>query len=163
MGGIVADPDTPLTNRLERDLGDPHQVVNKAVEYGLRDAMSGKPSVNFVAPPKDLALGKRAGIPNVKCRSVDDATRALRGAGFQVAVDRDPIASECAAGTVATTAPTGETSRNGFVTIVISKGPGNPDPGQGGGRGQGGGQPGVGPPDNRICDRFPFLCQNQTG
>jgi membrane peptidoglycan carboxypeptidase len=170
IAGILGDTDTPLTNRLEADLGDPHKVVNKAVEYTLRDAMAGKPAVNFTPPTRDIAFGKRTGIPNVKCKSVDDATRALRGAGLQVTVAPDPIASDCPPGSVAKTEPSGETSVNGIVTLFLSKGPGNaaPDPGHGGGPGPPGGgpsPPGPGPgplpPGDPRCKKFPWLCQRR--
>jgi membrane peptidoglycan carboxypeptidase len=60
IAGIVADPDWAQTNRLRRDLGgrDPHAlVVNLAVAYTLRDAMVGRPALNFSAPPPTLAFG----------------------------------------------------------------------------------------------------------
>jgi membrane peptidoglycan carboxypeptidase len=168
MAGIVADPDTPLSNRLKGDLaGDPHKFVNKAVEYALRDAMAGKPAINFTAPSKEIAFGKRTSVPAVKCRSVDDAKGTLRTVGFEVTVAPDPVASDCPAGSVARTEPSGEASRNGLVTIFLSKGAGNPAPGGGqDSGGQGAGSPsdpnqGAGPPRNQDprCQRFPILCQ----
>ncbi|MCW2640464.1 MAG: glycosyl transferase [Dactylosporangium sp.] len=166
MAGILGDPDTPLSNRLKGDLGDPHAYINKAVQYSLRDAMADKPAVNFTAPSKEIAFGKRTGVPAVKCKSVDDAKGTLRTAGFEVAVDPDPVGSDCPAGSAAKTEPAGEASRNSLVTIFISKGPGNPapDPGQGGGPGQGpggGGGNGPPPPQDPRCKRFPILCRTQ--
>jgi membrane peptidoglycan carboxypeptidase len=66
IAGIVADPDWAFTTRLQYDLGgrDPHaEVVNLAVAYTLRDAMAGKPSMGFPAPPSLLAYGPD-GKPN---------------------------------------------------------------------------------------------------
>ena len=60
VAGIVADPDWAFSTQLRRDLGgrDPHaEVVNLAVMYTLRDAVAGKPSVSFAAPPATLAFG----------------------------------------------------------------------------------------------------------
>jgi membrane peptidoglycan carboxypeptidase len=162
IGAIMADPDWA---------GNPahmsHPAVNAAVAATLKDASAGKPVVNFTAPTKDIAFGKRTGIPNVKCKSVDDATKALRGVGLQVTVDPDPVASDCPPGSVAKTEPSGDTSRNGIVTLFLSKGPGNaaPDPGQGGGPGPPGGGPGPGPgpgpTQDPRCKRFPWLCQRR--
>jgi membrane peptidoglycan carboxypeptidase len=60
VGGILADPDWAQTTQLQRDLGgrDPHAaVVNLAVARTLRDAMVGKPAINFTAPPTTMAYG----------------------------------------------------------------------------------------------------------
>ena len=159
MAGIVADTDFPLTNRLERDLGDPHAVANKAVEYSLRDAMADKPAQNFTPPTKEIAFGKRSAIPNVKCKSPEDARRMIEGAGFAVTRDDNPISSDCPAGTVAKTEPSGDASRNSVVVLFISKG--REGGGGGGGPGGGGGGPGPGPtPPNQDprCKKFPWLC-----
>jgi hypothetical protein len=70
---------------------------------------------------------------------------------------------------VARTEPSGETSRNGIVTLILSKGPGNaaPAPGQpgngngnGNNRGPGNGRgPGTGPPaQDPRCQKFPWIC-----
>jgi membrane peptidoglycan carboxypeptidase len=157
IAGMVADPDNPLTDRLEADLGDPHAKVNKAVEYTLRDSMAGKPAMNFTPPTKDLAFGKRAGIPDVHCQSPDAARAALRAAGFSVAVAPDPIQSDCPVGTVAKTEPSGETVKNGIVTLYLSKGPGGGPPPPGGGGGGGGG----GTVDK--CKLFPWLPECKRG
>jgi membrane peptidoglycan carboxypeptidase len=169
MAGIVGDPDWPFTTRLTADLHDPHAYANKAVEYALRDAMADKPAVNFTAPSRDIAFGKRTAVPAVKCKSVDDAKGSLRTVGFEVTVDPTPVASDCPPGSVATTQPAGEASRNSLVTIILSKGPdaaappASPDSGQGGGTGQSaGGGRGAGPPrgpgQDPRCKRNPALC-----
>ncbi|NJC69153.1 PASTA domain-containing protein [Planosporangium thailandense] len=163
IAGILGDPDWPLTDRLRPALGDPHKYVNKAVEYALRDAMADKPAVNFTAPSKDMAFGKRTSVPAVACKSVADAKSAIRRVGFDVTVDPDPVASDCPAGSVAKTEPAGDTSRGSLVTIYVSKGGGNQDSNQG----QGGGagtvrdpNQGTGPPRNQNprCKLFPALC-----
>jgi membrane peptidoglycan carboxypeptidase len=159
MAGLVADPDTPRSNRLKADLGDPHAYVNKAVEYALRDALADKPGINFTAPSREIAFGKRTGVPAVACKSIDDAKGALRTVGFQVAVDPEPVTSDCPPGSVARTDPAGETSLNGIITLYLSKGAGTPGPppGQGGDPGQ---PPGGGPAPTQDprCQLIPWLC-----
>jgi membrane peptidoglycan carboxypeptidase len=148
VGGILADPDWPQTNQLVRNLGgrDIHaDVVNLAVGRTLRDAMVNKQAVNFTPPTRDIAFGKQTGIPSVTCQSVANATKTLQRAGFTVAVDPTPVASNCPAGTVAKTNPSGGLPRGGTVSLVLSKGPGGGNPGGGGGgRGGGGGGGGGG-------------------
>jgi len=60
VAGVVADPDWAFTTQLRRSLGgrDPHaEVVNPAVAYTLRDAVAGKPSVDFAPPTATIAFG----------------------------------------------------------------------------------------------------------
>ncbi|GIH16425.1 transglycosylase domain-containing protein [Rugosimonospora africana] len=126
VGGILADPDWPTTTHLVRDVGgrDPHAgVVNPAVGETLHDFMVGKPGIGFTAPPRNLAFGKQSGMPNVTCQSVASATSKLKGAGFKVTVDRTPMTSKCAAGTVAQASLSG-----GTVTLIVSKGGGATTP-----------------------------------
>jgi membrane peptidoglycan carboxypeptidase len=150
VAGIVADPDWILDDVGPAHMGgrDPHKfVVNPAVLYTLRDAMKGKPDIQF---PKvsngKLVHGTKVNIPNVACKSVGDATSILKSKGFQVYVDSgQPIASPCAKGTVAATTPAGSTSRGSSVGLVLSAGGGGPiiilppNGGGGGGGGPGGG------------------------
>jgi membrane peptidoglycan carboxypeptidase len=131
IAGIVADPDNPDTH------GYSHNQVNYAVQHTLADAMVGKDPVPFTKESDRLAYGQRQGIPNVKCQAPDAAQATLKGAGFNVAVNTTPVPSDCPAGTVAGTTPTGSTTKGGVVTLNISSGPG---PVQGG-PGQGGGGP----------------------
>jgi membrane peptidoglycan carboxypeptidase len=141
IGGILADPDWAQTSQLVRDVGgrDIHaDVVNLAVGRTLRDAMVGKPALNFTAPTREIAFGKQSGIPSVTCQSVANATKTLQRAGFQVTIDPTPVASNCPAGTVAKTNPSGGLPRGATVTLVLSKG-GGAGGGNGGGRGGGGG------------------------
>jgi membrane peptidoglycan carboxypeptidase len=154
IAGIVADTDNPLTNRLKGDLGDPHKYVNKAVEYGLKDAMANKPAQNFNAPSKEIAFGKRSRIPGVKCKSIEEAQRAVEKAGFEVTVSDQAVDSDCPAGRVAGTSPSGDTSAGSNVTILKSKGKGgSPKP-----PGDGGGGPPPPPPEN--CP-IPWFCPRQ--
>jgi membrane peptidoglycan carboxypeptidase len=156
IAGILGDPDDPLSSKLAGAFhGDPHQTVNKAVEYTLRDAMAGKPAINFTPPSRDIAFGKRSGVPDVHCQAVEAAKAALTRAGFSVNIADDPVASDCPPGTVAKTDPTGDSVRGGIITLYISKGPGNPAPLPGGGNGGGGG----GGPGGDKCKLFPWLCQ----
>jgi membrane peptidoglycan carboxypeptidase len=155
IGAIEADPDWA-----QNPARMSHDQVNKSVANTLRDASAGKPAVNFTAPSRDIAFGKRTGIPVVACKSVNEAQGTLRNVGLQVTVDPDPVTSTCPPGSVARTEPSGETSRNGIVTIFLSRGGGN----AGSGGNQGGGGPGSGqPPRNqqRLCERFPVLCRPQ--
>ena len=162
IGAIMTDPD--WQNNTEHMS---HPKVNAAVAATLKEASAGKPVVNFTPPPKEIAFGKRASIPSVTCKSPDTATSILMDAGFQVTTDPDPVTSNCPAGTVARTDPSGQTSRNGLVSLVLSKGPGDagPDPGQ-----TDGPDPGNGPPPPPIgnprptptkdprCKKHPWLC-----
>jgi membrane peptidoglycan carboxypeptidase len=144
IAGVVADPDWAQTTDLVRDVGgrDIHAaVVNAAVGLTLRDSMVGKPAINFTAPTRDIAFGKQTSIPGVTCQTVANATKTLQKAGFQVTVDPTPVASNCPAGTVAKTNPSGGVPKNGTISLVLSKGPGAGGPGGGapsGGPGGGG-------------------------
>ena len=144
VAGIIADPDYAPGHHYS------HNEVNYAVQHTLHDAMNGKPAVNFGKPSDHLAFGQKANVPNVKCQSVDQATSALKGAGFAVMVDPKPVASDCPAGSVAKTSPSGSASKSSIISIIVSAGPGGapagnggpaipPGPGPGGGGGGGGG------------------------
>jgi membrane peptidoglycan carboxypeptidase len=145
LAGILADPD----NRLGHNYG--HGEVNTAVARTLHDMMVGKQSINFIKPSDKLAYGQRSNVPNVKCAAVDAASNAIKGAGFQVTVDPGQVDSDCPAGTVAKTAPSGAAPKGSIITLYISKGGGPP---QGGGPGPGGGGP---PPPTQRCR--PPLCR----
>src|SRR5205807_4665319 len=124
VAGIMADPDY----RPGHNYG--HGEVNTAVARTLHDMMQGKQPLNFIKPSDRLAYGQRSGVPNVKCQPVDAASNALKGAGFQVNVDPGPVDSDCPAGTVARTAPSGAAPKGSIITIYVSKG-GGPGPGPG--------------------------------
>jgi membrane peptidoglycan carboxypeptidase len=148
IAGTQADPDWPQTNKRLT-----HDQVNPAVANTLRDAVRNKPAVQFTAPSRDMAFGKRQGIPNVKCNSVEQARNKLKGAGFEVDTSRQLIGSDCPVNTVAKTDPEGSTVKGGVVMLILSGGPGAPNPGNSGG---GGG--GAGPGTDPRCQRFPRLC-----
>jgi membrane peptidoglycan carboxypeptidase len=119
MAGFYTDPDWPQTNeRFEHGGG-----VNPVVQYAMRDAMAGKPPLNFTRPSQKMAFGVQVAIPNVKCNSVADATAKLKRAGFEVSRGR-PVGSECPKGTVADTDPTGRTAKGSVVVLQISDGTG---------------------------------------
>ena len=162
VAGIVADPDTPQAPpKIFK-----HTEVNPAVAKTLADAMKGKPKIGFAPPNRQLAMGTQVTVPNVTCRTVQDARAVLRSAGFDTEMDLGkPIDSPCPAGTVAKTAPDGRTVKGTVITIFISNGKGVPPPpsGPGGppGRGGGGG-PGTGGGNNPgliDCTVLPWLCR----
>ncbi|MBX6356053.1 MAG: penicillin-binding protein [Micromonosporaceae bacterium] len=134
VGGILADPDWAQTTQLRQNVGgrDIHgQVVNKAVYETLADAVRDLPAEEFAPPPEKLAFGDQRSIPDVTCKPVDDARARLRGAGFDPEVSSNPERSNCPAGTVARTDPSGRTVKGGIVVVYVSSGPGAPPPGPG--------------------------------
>jgi beta-lactam-binding protein with PASTA domain len=90
--------------------------------------MAGKPAMQFTAPPNNLVVGVKVAIPDVTCKSVAEATAALKAAGFDTFVDPTKIPSACPDGTVAKTDPTGSTSKGSSVSLQISNGAGPPPP-----------------------------------
>ncbi|GAA4460895.1 transglycosylase/D,D-transpeptidase PonA2 [Phytohabitans houttuyneae] len=143
VAGIIADPDWAQTSTHFT-----HDEVNDAVWTTVRDAMKGKPSQQFTPPTGKIVEGDQRRIPDVKCKSVDDARSTLRNAGFEVFVDPVPVNSTCPAGTAAGTSPDGRTIKGGIVSIQVSNGKGAQQPGgpSNPGRGPGGGRPTVPPP-----------------
>ncbi|MFC0533097.1 penicillin-binding protein [Phytohabitans kaempferiae] len=139
VAGIIADPDWAQTTT-----SFTHNEVNDAVWSTVRDAMKGKPSQQFTPPTGKIVLGDQRSIPDVKCRTIDEARSRLRGAGFEVTVDSVPVNSTCPAGTAAGTSPSGRTIKGGIVGIQVSNGRGATPPGNPGG-GDGGDTPGRGP------------------
>ncbi|MEO3772239.1 transglycosylase domain-containing protein [Micromonospora sp. B9E7] len=148
VAGIMADPDWPQTNvkmkHAEKD------GINPPVWETLRDAMKGKPKINFEPPGQKISEGDQRSIPDVKCISVDQAKSRLKGAGFEPVVSSTKVPSSCKAGDAAGTSPDGRTIKGGLVSIQVSSGggapgntngtPGNPPGNQPGGRP--GGRPG---------------------
>lgn len=117
VAGILADPDWAQTTDRMR-----HSIVNPAVYETLRDAMKGKPSIQFTPPSGKVVNGDQRSIPNVKCQSIETARSRITGAGFEVEVDSVPVDSNCPANTVAGTSPEGRTIKGGVVVIRISNG-----------------------------------------
>ncbi|MFI5926268.1 penicillin-binding protein [Micromonospora sp. NPDC051543] len=126
VAGIMADPDWPQTNvkmkHAEKD------GINPPVYETLRDAMKGKPRINFEPPGQKISEGDQRSIPDVKCQPVDTAKSRIKGAGFEPVVSETKVASSCPAGTAAGTSPDGRTIKGGVVTIQISTGAGGTPP-----------------------------------
>mgnify|MGYP002620145969 CR=1 FL=1 len=136
----VANPDFPET---------PHSyarsatLANNAAMYTMRDALAGRPVIDFERPPQSLVVGVKVAIPDVRCKSEQEATAIIQRAGFEVYVERNQkVASSCPPNTVATTEPTGSTSKGSTVTLLLSGGPGDEPPPPPGGGGGGGGNNG---------------------
>ncbi|WP_432901267.1 penicillin-binding protein [Micromonospora matsumotoense] len=145
VAGIMADPDWAQTNQ---QMGhDTPTGINPAVYQTLRDAMKGKPGIEFTPPNGKIINGDQRSIPNVKCQSVDSARSRLKDAGFSVVVSDNKIASDCPAGSVAGTSPDGRTIKGGVVTIEVSSGGGS-TPNQGNTPGNPGNPPGRPPGNN---------------
>jgi membrane peptidoglycan carboxypeptidase len=141
IAGTLADPDHPETEHTRRAA----ERVNAAVTYTMRDAMKGRPKVQFHAPPNRLVVGTRVTIPDLRCQPVDDAQTTLVARGFEVVVETDrrtKIPSPCPKDTVARTDPEGSASKGGTVTLILSNGEGATDDPGGGGGGRGGGEEG---------------------
>ncbi|WP_231248544.1 penicillin-binding protein [Nocardioides furvisabuli] len=107
---------------------------------------------DFQAPPGDEIAGVLSTVPDVAGQGVEAATATLESAGFSVA-DGGQVNSEVAAGSVASTSPSGGTSLSSgdTVTLYTSTGyvppPPSNDAGNGngnGGRGNGNGNNGQG-------------------
>ncbi|MFD6567200.1 penicillin-binding protein [Micromonospora profundi] len=146
VAGIMADPDWPQTNvkmkHKERD------GINPPVYETLRDAMKGKPRINFEPPGQKISEGDQRSIPDVKCQPIETAKSRIKGAGFIPVVSDGKVASSCPAGTAAGTSPGNRQIKGGVVSIDVSSGggtsPGTTTPGQPGGPGNGPGRPGGG-------------------
>ncbi|WP_026189895.1 transglycosylase domain-containing protein [Salinispora mooreana] len=121
VAGIMADPDWPqTTQRMPHE--DP-RGINPPVYETLRDAMKGKPRLDFTPPEKKLRYGDQRTIPTVKCVSVEKAKSRITDAGFAVFVSPNRVESNCPAGTAAGTSPTGRTAKGSVVSIKVSSGP----------------------------------------
>ncbi|WFE51336.1 transglycosylase domain-containing protein [Micromonospora sp. WMMD1155] len=147
VAGIMADPDWPQTNvkmkHAEKD------GINPPVWETLRDAMKGKPKINFEPPGQKISEGDQRSIPEVKCISVEQAKSRLKGAGFEPVVSSAKVPSSCKAGEAAGTSPDGRTIKGGLVSIQVSSGsgaPGNTDGTPGNPPGNQPGRPGNGRP-----------------
>jgi membrane peptidoglycan carboxypeptidase len=120
VAGILADPDYAQT---KKGRGSDHRaIINPAVIDTMRDGMKGRSAENFAKPSEKMAYGDQRRIPDVRCRPVDEARSRLRGAGFDPAVNATPEASNCPAGTVSRTEPSGRTVKGGVVMIYVSNG-----------------------------------------
>ena len=86
VAGILADPDWPQTNQQD----GAHDGVNPAVYETLRDAMKGKPRIQFTAAQRQDRRRRPAQHPGRQVPAVDEAESRLSGAGFEVDVDQRP-------------------------------------------------------------------------
>ncbi|MFJ6151805.1 penicillin-binding protein [Micromonospora profundi] len=151
VAGIMADPDWPQTNvKMKHKEKD---GINPPVYETLRDAMKGKPRINFEPPGQKISEGDQRSIPDVKCQPIETAKSRIKGAGFIPVVSDGKVASSCPAGTAAGTNPNNRQIKGGVVSIDVSSGGGTPagtntpgqpgnGPGNGPGRPGGGGRPG---------------------
>jgi membrane peptidoglycan carboxypeptidase len=154
VAGITVDPDL-----LNPPTVINHGAVNIAVAKTLAATVKGTPKLGFPSPPQSLMNPGNVRIPGFKCSSVGSAESQLSSNGLRYIVMRGQVksASNCPAGSVERTDPSGSTSRHGVVALYISNGqsappspgasgtPGPPGSGPGGG-GPGGGGPGGGGP-----------------
>ncbi|GIF94077.1 penicillin-binding protein [Catellatospora chokoriensis] len=131
ISGFLTNPDWA------HDSGMQHGVVNPAVQKTLRDFMKGKPAIQFTKPSFKIAYGDQVSIPNVECKTIDEAKAILKGKGFDVEVAPEQTDSKCPKGTAAGTSPDGKTIKKGMVQIEVSNGKSAPNPGTGPGNGPG--------------------------
>ncbi|GAB3796338.1 transglycosylase domain-containing protein [Micromonospora zhanjiangensis] len=117
VAGIMADPDYAQTPE-----SMDYNKANMAVSRTLRDALKGKPSINFTPPGSKSSAGDERSIPDVKCQSLDTAKSRIQGAGFEVEVSDSKVDSSCPPGTAAGTSPDGRTTKGGLVVIEVSNG-----------------------------------------
>jgi membrane peptidoglycan carboxypeptidase len=133
VAGYMANPDWPD----HRDQMK-HDIINPAVQYTVKEYMEGKEKVQFKKPGSTkIVFGEQRSIPNVECDSVSSATNRLEDLGFNVSRGAE-VDSDCPAGTVAGTDPSGRTIKNGAVVLQISNGKPTtqvPTPGTSGGPG----------------------------
>jgi membrane peptidoglycan carboxypeptidase len=117
VAGILADPDWP-----DGTAEMPREVVNPAVSQTLADAMRGKPNRDFPKTSAELMGVPQRSIPELACAPVDRASDTLRAAGFRVAVNPDPVDSDCPKGAVTDTDPANGAVQGGVVTLRLSNG-----------------------------------------
>ncbi|MEV0455708.1 transglycosylase domain-containing protein [Catellatospora methionotrophica] len=130
VSGFLTNPDWAFAKGMK------HAVVNPAVQRTLGDYMKNKTKLAFTKPSPKIANGDQISIPNVECKTVDQAKGMLRAKGFEVETAPEQIDSKCPKGMAAGTTPTGRTIRKGVVVIEISNGKGaKPSTGPGSGPG----------------------------
>lgn len=135
FAGILADPDWPQTTERMRHEGK--GGVNPAVYEALRDAMKGKPAIEFPGPGSGskMVQGDEKTIPSVRCYSLDNARAKLKDAGFEVRTGDGRVDSSCPAGSAAGTNPDGKAPEGAQVVIQVSNGKNNKPADDGGGSG----------------------------
>jgi membrane peptidoglycan carboxypeptidase len=112
--------------------------------------------VSFEEPDPTVVAGALANVPDVRGRSVADATSVLEDAGFRAFV-ADEVPSQLPPGTVVNTepAPGSRYPSGGTIGLIVSTGPPPPEEDDDDGGGPGGGGGGNGPPDDDD-DEGPF-------
>jgi membrane peptidoglycan carboxypeptidase len=84
----------------------------------MRTAIKGTDLSDWENPPSSMLRGNGVPVPDVRGRSIGEATGILTGAGFQVRVGQ-PIDSNQPAGTVADTSPSGGDQTTPGDTVII--------------------------------------------
>lgn len=126
ISGFMVDPDWPTHAQVAN-----HGTVNNAVAYTLKAAMADEESIEFDTPSESVVSGSKEStstIPSVTCKSVADATTTLEDAGFEVVNNNEPVESDCEAGTVAKTTPSGKAVKGSTIELMISQGPATTTP-----------------------------------
>ena len=120
----------------------------------MTQALAGVSVPSFAAVGSVELNGAPVSVPNVVGQAVDAATATLTGAGFNVTVAPDQVASSVPAGSVAAQSPGAfsKATKGSAITLQLSNGqppavdpnaqvqPGQQNPG-GGGNGGGNGKP----------------------
>ncbi|HEY1488763.1 MAG TPA: transglycosylase domain-containing protein, partial [Micromonosporaceae bacterium] len=126
-----------------------HSKLNYTVAHTMAAAVKGLPKIGWKPESRALAFGTPASVPSFKgCTSIGSASATLRSRGFKVFVQKKAVSSGCPTGDVATTDPTGTSTRGAIIALFPSSGQAPPPktpPGNGGGPGGGGGGGGGGP------------------
>ena len=126
VASFIANPDKPNV-----------QVPNTQLSTNIaRDSLNASlkylPVKNFVKPTTLMAYGIRTTVPDVVGDSVDGAKNELQNAGFSVQVSSSKENSDQAEGRVSRTDPAGGSaaSKGSVITIYVSNGQAQPDPGR---------------------------------
>jgi hypothetical protein len=92
----------------------------------MRTAIKGTDTGDWENPPSSMLAGQGVPVPDVRGRSIGEATGILTGAGFQVRVG-SPVDSPYPLGSVGSTSPSGGDQTSPGDTVIIY-----PSTGQGG-------------------------------
>jgi membrane peptidoglycan carboxypeptidase len=92
----------------------------------MRTAIKGTDTSGWDNPPSSMLAGQGVSVPDVRGRSIGEATGILTGAGFQVQIG-SPVDSPYPLGSVGSTSPSGGDSASPGDTVTVY-----PSTGQGG-------------------------------
>jgi membrane peptidoglycan carboxypeptidase len=92
----------------------------------MRTAIRGTDTGDWDNPPSSMLAGQGVPVPDVRGRSIGEATGILSGAGFDVRIGR-PVDSPYPLGSVGSTSPSGGDSASPGETVIVY-----PSTGQGG-------------------------------